>query len=249
MPASVALRPLRLPHWRQVALTAFTALSGLLAAAPHTTAQAQPAATVEAIGDAIVFTGQINQQSAASFLRLLQDPGIRRLVITSRGGIVTASLDMAVAIHERRLDIEVPTTCHSSCANYIFPAARQKIVGRPDAVAWHGNMTHVMYLQQTGQATWSEEMIESARQLAAREAQFYRRIGVDGFVCWFAKIAPYNMDDFYSLSVDDMRRFGMANVSVRESSPPQADAGDVRQVQVDWAGLEAIRPAVRLAPS
>ena len=163
--------------------------------------------------------------------------------------MVTAALDMAVAIHERQLDVEVPTTCHSSCANYIFPAGRLKVLGRPEAVAWHGNMTHVMYLQQTGQANWNKEMIESARQLAAREAQFYRRIGVDGFVCWFAKIAPYNVDDFYSLSVDDMQRFGMANVSVRESSPPQTDAGDVRQVRVDWAGLEAIRPAVRLAPS
>ena len=240
------MTPPGFPHWRRAALTA---LSALLAVAPHATAQTQPAATVEAVGDSIVFSGQINQQSAAAFFRLLQDPGIRRLVITSRGGMVTAALDMGAAIHQRQLDIEVPTACHSSCANYIFPAARHKIVGRANAVAWHGNMTHVLYLVQSGQASWNEENTAAAYQLAAREAEFFSRIGVDGFVCWFAKIAPYNVDDFYSLAVDDMRRFGMANVSVRESSPPQADAGDVRQVQVDWAGLEAIRPAVRLAPS
>ena len=221
----------------------------LVAFAPHAAAQALGAATVEAIGDAIVFSGQINQQSAAAFSRLLQDPGIQRLVITSRGGMVTAALDMAVAIHERQLDIEVPTTCHSSCANYIFPAGRRKILGRPQAVAWHGNMAHVLYLMQSGQASWNEELTAAAYQLAAREAEFYSRIGVDGFVCWFAKTAPYDVDDFYTLSADDMQRFGIAHVTVRETSPLQPGAGEVRLVQVDWAGLEAIRPAVRLAPS
>lgn len=239
------MKPPVFPHWRKAALVALLAH---LALAPHATAQPQSAATVEAVGDAVVFTGQINQQSAAAFLSLLQDPGIHRLVITSRGGMVTAALDMALAIHQRQLDIEVPTACHSSCANYIFPAARRKIAGGPKAVAWHGNMTHVLYRLQTGQASWNEEMTAAAYQLAAREAEFFSRIGVDGFVCWFAKTAPYDVDDFYALSADDMQRFGIAHVTVLETSPRQPGTGEVRQVQVDWAGLETIRPAVRLHP-
>ena len=248
MPESAPIKPPVFPHWRRAALTALLAHLAHLAVAPHATAQSQPAATVEAIGDAVVFTGQINQQSAAAFIRLLQDPGIHRLVITSRGGMVTAALDMALAIHQRQLDIEVPTACHSSCANYIFPAGRHKIVGRPQAVAWHGNMTHVLYLVQSGQESWNEEMTAAAYQLAAREAEFFSRVGVDGFVCWFAKTAPYDVDDFYALSTDDMQRFGIKNVTVRETSPSQPGAGEVRQVQVDWANLGAIRPSVRLHP-
>ena len=220
----------------------------LLAVAHHAGAQPPPSATMLAVGDAIVFDGQINTRSAAEFLQLLQDPKITRLVITSRGGMVTAALDMADQVRQRQLDIEVPSACRSSCANYIFPAARNKILGRPDAVAWHGNMTHVMHLQQTGQASWSPELMEGARQLALSEAQFYRRIGVDGFVAWFAKLAPYSVEDFYWLSAGDMQRFGIGQVSVREGAAAEPDTEEVRQVRVDWAGLEAIRPAVRLEP-
>lgn len=221
----------------------------LLAAWPgRGQAQSPPASSVRVLGDAVIFNGQINPQAAAEFLRLAQDTDIRRLVITSRGGSVSAALDMAWAIHERGLDVDVPSTCWSSCANYIFPAARRKTVGRPGAVAWHGNITHVLYLQQTGQGQWNEEEMEGARQLARREAEFFRRIGVDGFLCWFAKIEPYRVEDFYYLSVPDMERFGVRQVSLREAPPAEPDSAEVRKVQVDWAGLEAARPAVRLDP-
>ena len=115
----------------------------------------------------------------------------------------------------------MPDACLSSCANYIFPAGRRKRLGHPRAVGWHGNMAHVLYLQASGQANWSEPALEEARQLARREAAFYRRIGVDGFVCWFAKIAPYDIDDSYSLRVEDMARFGISGVTASE-----ARAGD-----------------------
>ena len=222
------------------------ALALLLACTGSAPAQPAPA-VVRSVGDTVVFDGRIEPHSAAQFLGLLRDPKITRLVITSRGGIVSAALDMALAIHERGLDLEVPTACLSSCANYIFPAARRKLLGRPNAVAWHGNMVHVLYLQQSGQEHWDERRIEDARQLARREREFFRRIGVDGFVCWFGKLAPYSVDDFYYLSTQDLARFGIRDVTVREPSPgAPGDAEDVRKIRVDWPGLEAMRPAVQL---
>lgn len=206
----------------------------------------RPAAAVRQSGDAIVFRGQINTRSAAEFLRLVQDPAIRRVVITSYGGLVSAALDMADAIHARGLDVEVPSACHSSCANYIFPAARRKLLGAPDAVAWHGNMAHVLHLEQTGQESWSMEAMASARALARREAQFYRRIGVDGFVAWFGKIPPYGVEDFYYLSLADMERFGIRGVTLRGTARAAPDDPGLQPVTVDWAGLEAIRPALRI---
>lgn len=221
------------------------ALALLALFAGHGHSQQPAAAQVQAVGDAVLFNGQINARSAAQFLQLVQDPAVKRLVITSRGGIVSAALDMALAIHEHQLDVDVPTACLSSCANYIFPAGRRKTVGRPGAVAWHGNMTHVLYLHQTAQASWNEDLIEQAGQLARREAEFFARIGVDGFVCWFGKIEPYNADDSYYLSVEDMERFGIRHVTMGEVSPGRGSE-EVRHIRVDWAGLEAARPAVRL---
>ncbi len=231
-------------------LLAHAALALLLAAAGPAGAQPQgpPATVVEAVDDAVVFRGRIDARSAAQFMELLRDPKITRLVISSGGGSVSAALDMALAVHERRLDVDVPRVCHSSCANYIFPAGRRKTVGRPGAVAWHGNITHALYLHQAGKETLDQQPLDSARELAAREARFYRRIGVDGFVAWFAKIEPYNVDDFYTLSAQDMERFGIRDVTVPAAPDGAPDQDGVRMVRVEWSRLEADRPAVRLEP-
>ena len=213
----------------------FLLLAGLAAG----TARAQTVVRQE--GDAIVFEGQINSASATEFLLLLLDPQVKRLVISSGGGLVAAALDMAQAIHERQLDVEVPRLCHSSCANYIFPAGRNKVLGRLGVVAWHGNMTHVLYLQRTGQGSWNDAQIADARRLAQLEAQLYARLGVDGFVSWFGKIAPYSAEGFYHLSLEDMARFGIRGVSVREPQP-LPEQGHLRRIAVDWGRLETDRP-------
>jgi hypothetical protein len=208
-------------------------------------------ADVFASGDTITFEGRIEASSAAKFLELLT-PDIKRLVITSRGGLVAPALDMAEAIAARGLDVEVPEDCLSSCANYIFPAGRRKTLGWRGAVAWHGNMTHILYLSQTtrgasgdagsAQGPWTEAQLADARNLAQRENAFFRRIGVDGYVCWFGKVSPYEVPGFYYLSVQDMRRFGIADVTVQSGGPPQDPEG-LERVMVDERAL-AMRPAV-----
>lgn len=205
-------------------------------------AQGPTPATVERVDDAIHFSGRIDHDSAARLLRLLDDGQVTRLVITSQGGLVGAALDIAEAMHARGLDIEVPSACFSSCANYLLPAARRKTLGTPAAVGWHGNMAHVLHLQQTGQASWSDKAMDDARRLAQREAEFFSRIGVDGFVCWFAKLPPYDVPDFYSLTPADMARFGIGAVHVVSAATVEPARDDLRTVQVDWAGLDALRP-------
>ena len=207
-------------------------------------AQTPPGAGVRRVGDALLFEGRIDTATATRFLQLLDAPGVARVVITSPGGLVSPALDMADAIHARALAVEVPTACLSSCANYIFPAGRRKLLGWPGAVGWHGNMAHVLYLQQSGQAAWSQEQMAQARELARREAEFYRRIGLDGFVSWFGKLAPYSVEDFYSLSPQDMARFGIGDVRVGGAIPPSSPT--VQPVRVDWATLDALRPGVPL---
>jgi len=209
---------------------------------------AQPRATsIARAGDAVVFDGRIDAASAARAIELLQDGAVTRLVITSGGGQVDAAIDLALAVHARQLDVEVPTACLSSCANYVLPAARRKLLGRPGAVAWHGNMAHVLYLVQTGQGTWSGPEVEDARRLATREAALYASLGVDGFVCWFAKLPPYAVDEFYTLAPADMARFGIHDVTLRDPTAAVANPL-VQAVQVDWPALEALRPTVRLEP-
>jgi hypothetical protein len=209
-------------------------------------AQAQTSASVRQEGDAILFDGRIDGPSVREFQRLLTGPSVRRLVIRSQGGLVGAALDMAEAVHARGLDVEVDQACLSSCANYIFPAARNKVLSGPAAVGWHGNITHVVYRQQRGEEQWPAQQMAQARELARREAAFFQRIGVDGYVCWFGKIAPYSAPDFYALSPADMAGFGIRDVTVRDAATPAPT--DVRMIEADWAALASGRPHVPLEP-
>lgn len=219
--------------------------AGLLALAAGVAHAAS--ARVEQVGDAVVLQGRIDDEAAARAIALMQDARVTRLVITSGGGQVDAALDLAEAVHARGLDVEVPQACMSSCANYVLPAGRRKLLGRPGVVAWHGNMAHVLHLQRTGQAQWSEAEMAQARRLAQREAAFYARLGVDGFVSWFAKLPPYGIDEFFSLSPEDMAKFGIRDVEVRNPGLPVA--GDlVQEVGVDWPRLEALRLRAATVP-
>jgi hypothetical protein len=220
---------------------AFLAACGLSAAAAN--------AQVWAIGDAVIFQGRIEGSSVEAFVKTLDEhPEITRLVITSGGGEVNAGLDMGEAIHARQLDVEVPAFCLSSCANYVFPAARRKRLGHPLAVGWHGNMTHVLFMQLTGQVNYSDEMMRSARHLVRRESGFYPRLGVDGFVSWFAKIAPYEVKDYYTLAPADMARFGITGVEVMPGPAPTPDDDTPVLVSPDFKRLERERPAMPLDP-
>ena len=218
------------------------ALATLCAAAR---AEAPSSTAVRVDGDAVVFQGSIDEPSVREFLRLVEDPAIHRLVIRSPGGLVGPALDMAEAVVARGLDVDVDQACLSSCANYVFPAGRHKTLSGPAAVGWHGDMAHVLYRAQQGEEHWSDELMAQARVLARREDAFFRRIGVDGFVCWFGKIAPYDVDAFYTLSIADMAGFGIRDVSVREPEASPA-AGAIERITVDWTTLEAVRPAVQL---
>jgi hypothetical protein len=42
-------------------------------------------------------------------------------------------------VHDMGLVVEVDKVCFSSCANYIFPAGRGRVIRADSFVGWHGN--------------------------------------------------------------------------------------------------------------
>jgi len=174
-----------------------------------------------------VYEGAISAENNAGFFARFAGQPVRVLLIDSGGGEVAAAIDLANWVHARQLDIVVTGMCLSSCANYVFPAARHKEI-RPGAiVAWHGNYHH---LAHTG--LWRDDVLLRMRRdgedeetatryvqaqvatLVALERDFFARIGVDEQVCWIGKQPPYNVADYYFLSAAGMARFGISRVQV-----------------------------------
>lgn len=208
----------------------------LFAALALTGCATQPPAPLTISGETAFIRGQITHETANSFTEALSRQKISRVLLDSSGGLVEPALGIARQIRDRQLDVEVIGNCFSSCANYIFPAGRNKSISGLGIVAWHGNIHHLLYLHGTGQRLLPEQDLPHLKDLAAQEDEFFASIGVDGYICWFAKVEPHNVRNLYFLGPEDMARFGLKNVAVRpdyalsDLAPYNAGAENLRFV-------------------
>jgi hypothetical protein len=193
------------------------------------------------------YHGAISEANNAAFFAREAGRPLRRLLIDSAGGDVVAAIELADWVHARQLDITVTGLCLSSCANYVFPAARHKEILQGAIVAWHGNYHH---LAQTGlwrddvelrmrrdgedEQTATRYVQAQVARLVELEQAFFARVGVDQRVCWIGKQPPWNVPDYYFLSVADMARFGITGVQ----APAGYSATDLSGFGVNIVYLE-----------
>lgn len=175
--------------------------------------------TVPTIGvnDGVVdFRGNIFPDSFDKLQAVVGAGPVRRLRIHSGGGDVIAATRIARWVHANRIDVEVVGPCFSSCANYIFPAGKEKYISGRGLVAWHGTAGHRLYLHQTGAKKMAPDELALFDKAAKAERDFFAETGINSFVSWFGKLAPYNAPKFYILSKEDMAWFGMTGLHVRD---------------------------------
>jgi len=183
-------------------------------------------ALTEEVNTATYFS-EITKENNAKLFSSIKNQKIKKLRVNSSGGDVEAAIKLGRWIYNNKIDIEVIEYCLSSCANYLFTAAFNKNILPGAIVAWHGNYHH---LKQTG--LWRDDILtrmkrtgenmEQARahvlkqvnHLVKLEQTFFKEIGVDEKICWIGKIPPYNVRNYYFLSVSDMHRFGVRNVAL-----------------------------------
>ena len=193
-------------------------------------------ADVRLAGETAYYTGSISRVHNKRFFDVIDDQPVKHLVINSTGGEVEAAINLGLWIFYNKVDIEITEYCFSSCANYIFPAGYHKTIQPGAIVAWHGNYHH---LRNTG--LWKDEVmirmgkydedtetaerivLEEVNHLVSLEKDFFSRIGVDEYLCWFGKMPPFNVPDYYFLSREDMVYFGLAHINI----PPDYEKTDL----------------------
>lgn len=148
----------------------------------------QITAPAYAVGPIVCVYGDINKDMAKAFLQLdLQ--GATAVVVSSPGGSVASALDMTEHMGLDNQTLVVDGLCASSCANYLFLAARWKIVPDESLVGWHGAPPNPR------QWTPPQEMPAFAAQFARdtmwRSEDFFYRVGVSDRV---AREAPRGVD-------------------------------------------------------
>jgi len=126
--------------------------------------------------------GPIGRDTADSFRKAVAEasPRIRWLVVDSPGGEVGAALDMANVMRREGISIYVHGYCASSCANYLFVAARLKVLGPNAVVGWHGSPAseHIDGLDTLSPPDRAKaEVIR--RRLVREERKLFAQVGVD----------------------------------------------------------------------
>jgi hypothetical protein len=186
--------------------------------------------------DAIRYRGEISAENNRRFLAAIGERAVTQLIVDSEGGEVEAGIELGDWVFERRIDVIVEGRCLSSCANYVFPAGRKKIIRGGAVVAWHGNYHHLLATglwrddvaarrARTGEdaAAAERHVRRQVEHLVRLEGEYFRRIGVDQYLCWVGKMPPHSAPDYYTMSAEDMGRYGVRNVA----TPPAYDKIDL----------------------
>lgn len=171
-------------------------------------------ASVYAVGDVACVYGEIDRSMAESF-KGVDMASITTVVVQSPGGSVASALDMAEHMGLFQKTLVIDGLCASSCANYLFLAARYKIVPDGALLGWHGapprpdGWTAPIGMTSTAAQYMGDTII--------RSDEFFRRIGVadriaretsDGY-----EINRPGPSEFWSHSYNDLvTRFGVNGI-------------------------------------
>ena len=178
-----------------------SSLRGFPGPAPWVTT---PSVTTE--GASVIYSGDMHPHGYAALLKLAQQGGASELVISSLGGEVYWGIKIGEIVHEQGWDVRVRGLCFSSCANYVFPAGRDKVIEEGAIVGWHGSARQAEFfaeregvslrqqladslapaLRESGGEFTQEAFTEAiVRNIALSETRielerlYYERIGVD----------------------------------------------------------------------
>ncbi len=162
---------------------------------------------------------------------------IRWLVINSGGGEIGVSIDIGLWIFDNGLNVRVSDSCMSSCANYVFPAGKKKIIDDNAIVAWHGSAPqsdldspleedqnlieqiddHLKTIKDPVKRKEEKKRIlkntnKYAIDVISKQKSFFNKIGIDGNITIIGHDVKYGVEDFWFLSVEDMAKFGVENI-------------------------------------
>ncbi|MFZ6874174.1 hypothetical protein ACO0LF_19120 [Undibacterium sp. Di27W] len=178
-----------------------------------------------------LYFGDIDE-TVNHFISATADKEINRLIINSRGGDVHFGIVFGYWIHENQIDVEVTSLCMSSCANYIFTAARKKVI-RPSAlVIWHGsaeqknlrekNEKYEEYLALSLSGKTSREQeeylasdklrYENFSRLLSEQRQFFKNINVNEYVTRLGQ-EPINYKRSWVATVEVMNKMNIQSIS------------------------------------
>lgn len=220
-------------------------------------ARAEPA-QVHVQGDTLYYTGNLSKASSTAFdaaVAGIARGQVTRLVISSGGGDTVEGRHVGRWVRDMGLVVEVDVICFSSCADYVFPAGRARVIRADAFVGWHGNeRTFHVQVARDGKSledllaqyapkdaspeqrtAFFQDFVETTKVTQKDEADFYGQLGLnDAFaVCAVGDVLERRLDYAgqigWGFSLADMARFGMTNTVYQGDGTYEKDSTRFRQ--------------------
>jgi hypothetical protein len=200
--------------------------------------------------DRIEYSGIITNEANAGTFELYAgaQPKPRTILIESQGGSAGAGMELGSWIFENGIDVEIDTYCFSSCANYVFPAGRTKLLAPRASLMWHGGVTQPITAEELGQVLEStladmgeeerqgflashprsellQQLQQSLTDIVARERDFFEKIGVDQRITVLGHLYERELlqgKGYYigwDYSLEDLERLGVHAIEIKGDEP------------------------------
>lgn len=186
----------------------------------------------------IYFSGTLTKEAIDKTIQIYNEQKIKptKIVISSDGGDIDLGMDFGEWVFNNHLDIQVNDYCLSSCANYIFPAAKNKLLGERAIVGYHGGASsqsfdlsdiNEMYkdLPDSEQMKKKQEAIEGMKtyldRVREKESKFYKRINIPQEISTLGQQGKYSKksESFigWTYTPDGFMKLGLKNIILTDN--------------------------------
>jgi hypothetical protein len=205
---------------------------------------------VRLTADRIEYSGLITHEANAGVFELYgtADPKPQALLIESQGGSADAGMELGTWLFENGLQVQIDTYCFSSCANYVFPSGRTRLLAPHASLMWHGGVTQPItpaelsqvldeileglpqedrrkLLQEHSRDGLLQQLQQSLIAIVARETHFFRKLGIDQRITTLGHLYERELlkgEGYYmgwDFSLEDLARLGIRDVEVKGGEP------------------------------
>lgn len=169
------------------------------------------------VNSKLYFSGEIENGDFEIFKNAITKDSITSIEIHSPGGNVDEAIKIGHLIYDKKIHININWLCASSCANYLFTAARTVTINNNSVIGWHGGLTS-KYIYDENKNASIETRIKSEKDPDFKKSQnaeieFFKKIGINKSIvsCGSnARIGGTSGLSFYKL--EDLSKFGVKNI-------------------------------------
>ncbi len=210
----------------------------------------EPVTLVYKEGHTIYYSGPLTA-AANQLVKSYIDRSTTKLVINSSGGEINLGMDLGELVFNNSLDVGVTEFCFSSCANYVFPAGKHKILESTSLVGWHGGATQSMEMPKDPEM--QRALKEYMKNAIKRETAYFQSIGVSQQVTVYGLRPEFSKSKCvgWTYSIEAMQQFGIKNITINSGiwSPPSIRENKcifkIDKINLEKQELRDINPAIR----